>query len=57
MDGGAHGDAECFGLFCPGDDAAVVVGEDDDGAVFEVGAVHAFAGGVEAVAVNECVHG
>lgn len=51
--GVAHVDAELFCFFTAGDDASVVVGEDDDGCVFQVGAEEAFATGEEVVAIDE----
>lgn len=50
---GAHGDAEGFGFVGAGDDAAIVIGEDDDGMVLQVRVEEPFAGYEEVVAVYE----
>lgn len=44
---------ERLGVIAAGDDAAVVVREHDDGHLGQVRAEHAFAAGVEAVAVDQ----
>ena len=49
-------DAEFLGLVGAGDDAAVVVGEDDDGFAVEVGPEDPLAGHVAVVAVDDAVH-
>ena len=49
----AHGYVQRFGLGRARDDAAVVVGEHDDGPVPEVGAEKPFAGSVEIIAVGQ----
>ncbi len=53
IDGHAAADAEGLGLAGEGDDAAVIVGEDDDGTARERGVEDPLAGGEEAVAVDE----
>lgn len=52
-----HRDAECLGLIGPTDDAAVVIGETDDGSVAQLGPEDPLATDVEVVAVDETVHG
>lgn len=52
----SHVDAELFGFGAAGNNAAVVIGQDDDGRVFQVRSEYFFAGGVEAVTIHECKH-
>jgi len=63
VDGGAglkvrngHADAEPPGFVAPGDDTAVVVAEDYDGLVPEIGSECPLAGAVKAIAVDDGVH-
>ena len=49
-------DAQGFGFVRACDDAAVVVGQHDDGFVFQVGTKDALAGNVAVVAVDDAVH-
>src|SRR5690606_29130649 len=51
--GSAHGDAHGLGLGRARDGAAVVVGQHDDGLAFQRGPQNAFAGAIEAVAVDQ----
>ena len=53
MPGLSHGDAERLGFSGAGDDAAVVVGEDDDRAPLQLRLKEGLAGGVEVVAVDQ----
>ena len=53
----AHGDADLFGLGAAGDDTAVVVAQDDEGAAPPIGAKDLLAAGKEVVAVKEQEHG
>jgi hypothetical protein len=52
-----HSDAASLGFGGAGNDAAVVVGKDNDGLAFQLGLENAFAGAVERVAINEGEHG
>jgi hypothetical protein len=54
--GTCHGDAEFPGLIAAGDDATIVIAEDDDGLVPEIGAKDPFAGAVEAVTIDDRFH-
>lgn len=53
--GGTHFYAQRFCLGASGDDAAVIIREDDDGLILQIGAKDSFATGKEVVAVNEGV--
>ena len=53
----AHGNAQCLGLVGPGDDTAVVIGKDHNGAILQPRIKDPLAGGVKIVAVNEGKHG
>ena len=53
----AHRDAECLRLIGPADDAAVVIGETDDGSVAQLGSEDPLATDIEVVAVDQTVHG
>jgi hypothetical protein len=55
--GRAHAHAEFLGLVGPGDDAAVVVAEHDDGLLPEIRAKEPFARAIEAVTVDDGVQG
>ena len=53
----AHGDAERLGLLGAGDDAAIVVGQHDDGAAGERRLEHPLARGIEVVAIDQADRG
>ena len=53
----AHGNAQCLGFVGPGDDTAVVIGQDHNGAILQPGIKNPLAGGVKIIAVNEGEHG
>lgn len=54
--GDAHFDADVFGFAGAGDDAAIIVTQDDDGLLFEFRAINSFAGAIEVIAVNQGKH-
>jgi len=51
-----HSDTEPPGFIAPGNDTAVVVAEDDDGLVPEVGPEDALAAAVKAIAIDYRLH-
>lgn len=51
--GGPHGDAELFGLFGAGDNAAVIIREDDYGLAPQLGIKDPFARDEKGVAVDQ----
>ena len=53
----AHGDAERLGLLGAGDDAAIVVGQHDDGLAGERRLEHPLARGIEVVAIDQADRG
>ena len=53
----AHGDAERLGLLGAGDDAAIVVGQHDDGAAGERWLEYPLARGIEVVAIDQADRG
>lgn len=53
--GSTHFYAQRLCLGASGDDASVIIGEDDDGRILQIGAKDSFATGKEVVAVNEGV--
>lgn len=53
--GGTHFYAQRFCLGASGDDAAVIIREDDDGRILQIGTEDSFATGKEVVAVNQGV--
>lgn len=54
--GGAHGNAECFGLIRAGNGAAIVVGENHHRQAVQAGAKHPFTADKEVVAIHQGVH-
>ena len=57
VDRASHLDAQRFGFVAAGNDATIVIAQNHDGLVAEVGVEHPFARSIKIIAVDDGIHG